>query len=156
MPFTVRRSFGFSSGVKFLTSVIVYVGALPWILPSARSVSPSCLNASLRIAIRRLVSDLSDATVKSNATKTLLRETFARFNALRTAFVVDFHMPFGALSFSPRSTTTYVRPGTRFFAGWMIRLRDAFVVALASSSPQTIARVPVCSSSSSSGCLRSR
>ena len=67
MPEIFRAIFAFSAGVKSVTLVIVKLGALPWIWPSDRFVSPSCLKASSRIFSIRAVRLLSEATVKSQA-----------------------------------------------------------------------------------------
>ena len=67
------------------TLVIVYCGAVPATLPSARFVSPSCLNASLRICSMRDSSPRSEATVKSHAS---VSESF-----LIPAFLSALKMP---------------------------------------------------------------
>ena len=64
MPSTIRASFSFGFSVTFVT---VNFGESPSIFRSARFVSPSCLNASLRIASMRSVRFVSLAVVKSHA-----------------------------------------------------------------------------------------
>ena len=67
VPEILRAIFASSAGVKSVTLVIAKPGALPWIWPSARFVSPSCLKASSRIFSIRAVRLWSEATVKSQA-----------------------------------------------------------------------------------------
>ena len=55
------------SGVKFCTESTLNAGALPCTTPSARVVSPSCANASLRMAVSRPVTFFVLAVVKSHA-----------------------------------------------------------------------------------------
>ena len=65
------------------TLVIVYFGALPSTLPSARLLSPSWANASLRIFSMRAVSPRSDAIVKSHASVRLPLAMPARLSVLK-------------------------------------------------------------------------